>query len=669
MSTSSQPSAKEMPSTARVLPSAAEDEHQFDVHEGDGAAHMPSLQQIKKKLTTREGWMGDYATRRRDAHAPRTRVLEFELKLTFLLLAFVSFDFPFPNAQEEDGFLCMPTLPFSVGRGRKRRAHAVPFYALDQEMPILLALLCGFQHALAMLAGLVTPPIIFANQLGFNAAQQNQAVAVSLIASGFLSAIQMSRFAIPFTKRKYWLGTGLITVVGTSFATLSTASAIFSTLYADGTCPSTVANGVTVRGYCPQAYGYLLGTSCLTSLLEMGMAFVPPKILKRIFPPVVTGTVILLIGANLIGFETNLAKVTLSCSDSGFLNWGGGSGNCHTRPETGFFALCPNINAEHAYQWGNPRFLGLGLVSFLTIIFLEFFGSSAMRSGSIILGLVVGCIVAGPLGYIDGSSITKAPVATFLWRQTFPLKVHGPSILPLMAVYISLAMEATGDITASSEASRQPVTGALFDSRVQGGILADGFNGLLSGLMMNAPVSIFAQNNGVISITRCANRTAGYFCAATLVVIGVLAKISGIFLAIPAPVLGGVTTFLFASVAVSGFRVLSYMAFTRRDRMILASALSLGLGNLLVPDWSSYIFTSTTTKPSLKGFENSLIIILSTPFLIAGIIASILNALLPADPDAPVDEVDDEGDEEESMEAGKKASHVRSANDDEIKKA
>ncbi|KDE06871.1 hypothetical protein MVLG_02906 [Microbotryum lychnidis-dioicae p1A1 Lamole] len=408
MSLSSQPSAKEMPSTARVLPSAAEDEHHFDAHEGDGAAHLPSLQQIKKKLTTKEGWMGDY-------------------------------DF---------GFLCVPTLPFSAGRGRKRRARAVPFYALDQEMPILLALICGFQHALAMLAGLVTPPIIFANQLGFNPAQQNQAVAVSLIASGFLSALQMSRFAIPFTKRKYWLGTGLITVVGTSFATLSTASAIFNTLYADGTCPSTVANGVTVRGYCPQAYGYLLGTSCLTSILEMSMAFVPPKILKRIFPPVVTGTVILLIGASLIG-------------DSGFLNWGGGSGNCHTRPETGFFALCPNITAPRAYQWGNPRFLGLGLFSFLTIIFLEFFGSPAMRSGSIILGLVVGCIVAGPLGYIDGSSITQAPVATFLWNETFPLKVHGPSILPLMAVYISLAMEATGDITASSEASRQPVTGPL----------------------------------------------------------------------------------------------------------------------------------------------------------------------------------------------------------------
>lgn len=109
----------------------------------------------------------------------------------------------------------------------------------------------------------------------------------------------------------------------------------------------------------------------------------------------------------------------------------------------------------------------------------------------------------------------------------------------------------------------------------------------------------------VISITRCANRFAGYCCAGFLILFGILAKISGVFLAIPASVLGGVTTFLFArfvvlhpllltlrdedshpiltfSVAVSGLKVISMCSFSRRDRMILAAGLSLGLGNLLV---------------------------------------------------------------------------------------
>lgn len=157
---------------------------------------------------------------------------------------------------------------------------------------------------------------------------------------------------------------------------------------------------------------------------------------------------------------------------------------------------------------------------------VEFVGSPAMRSASIILGLAVGCLVAGPLGYIDSTSIRTAPAITFLWVEyviafperpvvesrltrtcftcgrTFPLKIYGPAVLPMLAVYISLAMEAIGDVTASSEASRQPVKGALFDSRIQGGVLTDGLNGLLSGLAMNAPVSIFAQNVGPLALCR-----------------------------------------------------------------------------------------------------------------------------------------------------------------------
>jgi len=99
--------------------------------------------------------------------------------------------------------------------------------------------------------------------------------------------IQMSRFKIPFTDRIFavprYFGTGLLTVTGTSFASLSTASAMFNALYADGTCPSTLAaDGVTrVRGPCPEAFGYFLGTAALCSILMMAMSFIPPKTLKK----------------------------------------------------------------------------------------------------------------------------------------------------------------------------------------------------------------------------------------------------------------------------------------------------------------------------------------------------------------------------------------------------
>lgn len=209
--------------------------------------------------------------------------------------------------------------------------------------------------------------------------------------------------------------------------------------------------------------------------------------------------VILLIGASLIG-------------SSGIPDWGGGSNDCMDRPSSGFYQLCPDITAPRPLPWGSPEFIGLGFLSFVSIILTELFGSPFLKNISIIVGLAVGCIVAGAAGYIDGSSITTSPAITFLWVYRFKIGVYPPAILPMLAVYISLAMEAIGDITASAEVSRLAVDGPEFDSRIQGGVLSDGLGGFFSALFTVTPLSIFAQNNGVIAITRCANRNAGRFC-------------------------------------------------------------------------------------------------------------------------------------------------------------
>jgi xanthine/uracil permease len=118
----------------------------------------------------------------------------------------------------------------------------------------------------------------------------------------------------------------------------------------------------------------------------------------------------------------------------------------------------------------------------------------------------------------------------------------------------------------------------------------------------------------VIAITRCASRNAGRWCCFFLILFGVIGKISGVFLAIPSPVLGGVTTFLFATVAVSGARVLSYVQYTRRDRFVLAAALSFGFGDLLVPGIFTHLFDGVQDpNTGLQGLFNSITILLSTP--------------------------------------------------------
>ncbi|CDO68690.1 hypothetical protein BN946_scf184652.g17 [Trametes cinnabarina] len=453
------------------------------------------VQRLQQKLTTRHGWVGDY----------------------------------------DYAWLCMPTTPWRLGRARpKQTKTGPPFYALDSELPIVLAVASGLQHALAMLAGLITPPIIFANALNLDSETSAYMISASLIGCGILSLVQMSRLRL---FGNYYLGTGLISVVGTSFATLSTANAIFNAMYADGTCPSTVApDGTVTRGPCPDAYGMVLGTSLICSFLEILLSFVPARVLKRVFPPMVTGTVIVMIGASLIG-------------SSGIPNWGGGSNDCASRPTSGFFQLCPDISAPRPLPWGSPEFIGLGFLSFVTIILTELFGSPFLKNISVIVGLAVGCIVAGATGYIDGSSIKTAPAITFLWVHTFKIRVYAPAILPMLAVYV------------------------------------------------------------------------------------------------PNPVLGGVTTFLFASVATSGVRVLSYNRFTRRDRFVLAAAFSFGIGDLLVPTIFTHLFDGVShPNKGLQGLFDSITIVLSTPFLVSGLVAVVLNLILPqedADDDDDVVEVID----------------------------
>lgn len=142
--------------------------------------------------------------------------------------------------------------------------------------------------------------------------------------------------------------------------------------------------------------------------------------------------------------------------------------------------LCPYNEAPHALRWGSAEYIGLGFSVFVTIIICERFGSPIMKSTSVVIGLLTGCIIAAACGYFDRSSIDAAPAVSFIWVHTFKLTVYGPLILPMLAVYLILMMEAIGDITATCDVSRLQVEGKLFDSRIQGGVLADGLNGEFS---------------------------------------------------------------------------------------------------------------------------------------------------------------------------------------------
>ncbi|KAJ9381334.1 hypothetical protein DTO063F5_6256 [Paecilomyces variotii] len=528
------------------------------------------LRRIKKTLTTKDGIIGDY----------------------------------------DYAFLFTPNLPFM-----KRSRQSAPFFGLHDKMPVVLALLLGLQHALAMLAGVIAPPIILAASANFSAEITQYLVSTSLIASGMLSAIQITRFHI--WKTSYYVGTGLISVVGTSFSIIPIATGALSQMYKTGYCPVDEAGNSLP---CPHGYGAILATAALCSLLEIGLSFTSTKVLKRMFPPLVTGPTVLLIGASLI--------------ETGLKDWAGGSGNCGTDPSAR--ALCPSADAPHALPWGSAEFIGLGFLVLVTIVLCDRFGSPIMKSCAVVVGLLVGCIVAAACGYFDRSGIDQAPAASFIWVHTFPLKIYPPLILPLLAVYLVLMMEAIGDVTATCDVSRLDVEGEMFDSRIRGGVLADGFTGLLACLFTITPMSTFAQNNGVIALTRCANRKAGYCCCFFLIIMGIFSKFAASLVAIPSPVIGGMTTFLFSSVAISGIRIISSVPFTRRNRFILTASFSVGMGATLVPDWFSYFFTYSGSNKGLLGLLNAIELIMENGFAVTAFLSLILNLLLQEEPEDDV---------------------------------
>lgn len=204
--------------------------------------------------------------------------------------------------------------------------------------------------------------------LNLEVADQQYLLSAALITSAFLSMIQITRFKIFNTG--YFLGSGLLSLMGPNFASIPATQAVIGEMYSNGFCPTELQPDGSIKNLpCPKAWGAILGTAMVCSVFEIGVSFLPPKTIRRLFPPVVSGATILLIGCSVIS--------------TALKDWGGGSGDCAARPADGYFAKCPNIDAPHALPWGSPEYLGLGLSVFATIVLIENFGSAFMKNAQV----------------------------------------------------------------------------------------------------------------------------------------------------------------------------------------------------------------------------------------------------------------------------------------------
>ena len=206
-------------------------------------------------------------------------------------------------------------------------------------------------------------------------------------------------------------------------------------------------------------------------------------------------------------------------------------------------------------------------------------------------------------------------------------------------------------IKAVYEASELDTLSEEYDASIQGGLTADGINSILAGLFTSMPNTTYSENNGVVALTKCASRRAGYACGIWLILLGIFGKIGGVISSIPDCVLGGMVIFLFANVLVSGIALTKNVDLdSRRNRFIMAFSMALGVGVTVWP----YAFLDRRASPytapfwecgdcsnAMKGLRNGLSIFLSTGYCVGSVAAMMLHGILPSDVELAYAEDDD----------------------------
>lgn len=394
-------------------------------------------------------------------------------------------------------------------------------YGLEDRPPLKETLFAALQHLLAIFVAIITPPLIIAGALNFDLETTSYLVSMSLLASGISTYIQCKRLGP--------IGCGLLCIQGTSFSFIAPI----------------IAAGMT--GGLSTIFGAVIAGSFVEMFVSRVLRYT-----RKIITPLVSGIVVTLIGLSLI-------KV-------GIIACGGG------------FA------AKADGTFGSFDNLSIAALVIISILFFNRLNNKYFRMSSIVLGLIIGYIVAYVFGKVDFSNVKDFGLFQIPMPFKYGIDFNISSIIALGIVYLITAIEAYGDVTANSLISGEDLNSEKFTKRAQGGILADGFNSMLAGFLNSFPNSIFAQNNGMIQLTGVASRYVGYFIALFLIILGLFPIVGVIFSVMPDPVLGGATLLMFGTVAAAGIRIIAAQQITRKSILVMALSFSFGLSVELVPE-------------------------------------------------------------------------------------
>ncbi len=441
-----------------------------------------------------------------------------------------------------------------------RKADLV--YQLNDRPPLPQTLFAALQHLLAMFVAVITPSLIICQSLGVPADQTNTIISMSLFASGLSSFIQIRTFGP--------IGSGLLSIQGTSFNFLGPII---------GAGLALKAGGADIETMIAAIFGTILVASSAEILLSRVLQFA-----QRIITPLVSGIVVTLIGLTLV--------------QVGLISMGGG-----------YAAMADG-------SFGSLDKLALAGTVLAIIVLLNRAHNPYVRVASIVIAMLVGYVMAYLMGMVNTDNLAETQFIALPIPMQYGLGFDWSLFIPLVLIFLITALEAIGDITATSEVSGEPVKGPVYMKRIKGGVLADGLNSALAAVFNSFPNSTFSQNNGVILLTGVASRYVGYFIAGMLVLLGLFPGVASFVQLIPEPVLGGATIVMFGTIAAAGVRIISRVDLDRRAILIMALSFSMGLG--------------IAQKPEILQFMPEFIKnLFSSGVAAGGITAIVLNLLLP----------------------------------------
>ncbi|AIW15671.1 nucleobase:cation symporter-2 family protein [Vibrio tubiashii] len=387
-------------------------------------------------------------------------------------------------------------------------------YTLNQKPPHGITLLLALQHMLASIGGIVAVPLIVGASIGLPNEEIVSLINAALLASGIVTMAQCIGVGP--------IGIRLPVVMGSSFAFLGVAIAIGR------------EGGVAS----------IMGSALVGSLVVIAASFYMDKV-RKLFPTVVSGVVVTLIGLTILPVAMNWVGDAPAASEN--------------------FATLPK--------------LFLAIVSLGIVVAVSVYCKGAVAASAIVIGLAGGYIVALSLGMVNLDDITSAAWVGGPEPLKYGLSFQASAIVSMSLVYIVVIAEATGDFMALANNCNKQISG----KDLQRGLLGDGLGSTLSSILTAMPLASFSQNVGIVGITGVASR---YVVAATgglLILGGLFPKLAAVAVTIPKPVLGGVGFVMFGMIAYAGIRMLIMAADTKRNALVICVGLASGLAVTFEP--------------------------------------------------------------------------------------